>query len=445
MEKIVIIGANHAGLEVARNLLESDKKFNITMIDKGNDISYLGCGVPMLLSNRKREYNEFFYVSNDELNQDISALYTNATVEKIDFVHKKVIMRDQNKKSKKIAYDKLVLATGASQVSLGVKGSELKGIHLIKTLREGLAVDQELADPEIKKVAIIGGGYIGVELAEAVNVRGKEVMVFDSKEHLMTSHYDPEFGMKIEERLQKNGVKLHLGEEVISYQGNSEGRVENIVTTLGTHKADLVILTMGFLPNTSLGRFHLDLYTNGAYIVDKYQRTTDPNVYAVGDCSTSYSNVLNELVVNFSVADAIRGAYIAAQDIIGNEIVSTGMQVSNAVSVYGLNLFSTGITADGAERYGIEYKYVDYEDWLRPTFMEKNAKIKIRIVYDAKTRRIIGSQICSETDQSGVLYTLSLAIQKEVTIDELKVSGFFFYPCFNRPNNFLSDAARKAK
>ncbi|MGL5465461.1 MAG: FAD-dependent oxidoreductase, partial [Leuconostoc lactis] len=341
-------------------------------------------------------------------------------------------------------YDKLVLATGAEQVSLGIAGHELQGIYQIKNLQEGLEVERHLASDDVKDVAIIGGGYIGVEIAEAIRSRGKNVRIFEAKSHMMMSHYDELFGERVEARLRDVGVQIHLDEEVIAYSGEN-GAVKQLTTPYDTYETDMVILTMGFLPNTALGREHLDLYTNGAYIVNDKQQTSEPDVYAVGDCATSYSNVLHELVVNFSVSDAMRGAYVAAQNIIGEPISSSGTQRTNAVTVYGLNLFSTGVTVNEAELYGIDYQYVDYEDWQKPTFMPENHRVRLRLVYHAQNRRLIGAQVCSEADQAGVLYLLSLAIQKEVTIDEIKVSDFFFYPYFNQPTNFIIKAARLAK
>lgn len=395
------------------------------------------------LSQPGRSYQAFSNKGVAEIKQHLTRLYTETTVEKIDFKHKQVLINN-SQGQQQLTYDKLVLATGAEQVSLGIAGHELQGIYQIKNLQEGLEVERHLASDDVKDVAIIGGGYIGVEIAEAIRSRGKNVRIFEAKSHMMMSHYDELFGERVEARLRDVGVQIHLDEEVIAYSGEN-GAVKQLTTPYDTYETDMVILTMGFLPNTALGREHLDLYTNGAYIVNDKQQTSEPDVYAVGDCATSYSNVLHELVVNFSVSDAMRGAYVAAQNIIGEPISSSDTQRTNAVTVYGLNLFSTGVTVNEAELYGIDYQYVDYEDWQKPTFMPENHRVRLRLVYHAQNRRLIGAQVCSEADQAGVLYLLSLAIQKEVTIDEIKVSDFFFYPYFNQPTNFIIKAARLAK
>ena len=442
-EKIMIIGASNAGLAVAQNLYQSGKNFEITMIDKSKDVGYLGCGTPIFLSQPDRSYHAFFFKNIAEIKQQLTKLYTETTVEKIDFKRKQVLINN-SQGQQQLTYDKLVLATGAEQVSLGIAGHELQGIYQIKNLQEGLAVNQRLASDSVKNIAIIGGGYIGVEIAEAIQSRGKNVRIFEAKSHTMMSHYDEPFGERVEARLRDAGVQIHLDEEVVAYSGEN-GTVKQLTTPYHTYETAMVILTMGFLPNTALGREQLDLYTNGAYIVNDQQQTSEPDVYAVGDCATSYSNVLHELVVNFSVSDAMRGAYVAAQNMIGEPTSSGGTQRTNAITVCGLNLFSTGVTVNEAELYGIDYQYVDYEDWQKPTFMPHNHQVKLRLVYHAQNRRLIGAQICSEVDQAGVLYLLSLAIQKEVTIDELKVSDFFFYPTFNQPTNFLIEAARLAK
>lgn len=441
-EKIVIIGVNHAGIAVAKNLNRSGKNFEITMIDKGSNLGYLNCGTPFLLANTIDSYKKFFYTDDKTLSQEVAALYTGSNVKAIDFRNKKVSFED-SKGSHRVSYDKLVLATGASQVSLGVSGNELQGIYRVKDINKALEVKKKIESDTVKNIAIIGGGYIGVELAAAIKKQNKNITIFDANSQLMSSHYDEIFGEIVSKKLVEHGISVKLNEEVQSYVGKDD-QISQIITNHGKYSVDMVILTMGFLPNTTLGRFHLELYTNGAYIVNEHQQTSDPDVYAVGDCSTSYSNILKELVVNFSVSDAMRGAYIAAKNIAGEPVVSNGTQLANAVRVYDTNFFSAGITVAQAERYGVPCSYVDYEEWQRPEFMLENNKIKLRLVYHQDNHRIIGAQIVSKSDQSGILHMLSLAIQKEVTIEELQVSDFFFYPYFNQPNNFVIEAVKHA-
>lgn len=445
--KIVIVGANHAGLATVRQLIQSgNEAFEITVIDKENSLGYISGATPLLIRGVVSTYRDLFSIDIKEYLDGIDHLYTDSTVTKVDFDKKRVFVESSNKERKYsfiVDYDKLVLATGSIQQRLQVKNSELSGIHAIKNLREGLLVNQKIDSERIKNVAIIGGGSIGVELAESIRKRHKKVTLFEIDKHLLNRNFSKKFSKIAERQLLGYGVELELDSEVIGFEGRA-GKVSNVITTNGSFLADMVIITTGLLPNTNLGGFHLDKYTNGAYIVDVEQRTSDPDVYAVGDCATVNDSVLNDLIVDFSVANALRSGKIAAKSIMGvaksiGEIVTT-----RAIRIFGLNFFATGITEKVTDAYRIGYGYVDDEVYnLLPAINSGGEKVKLRIIYRIDDHRIIGAQICSKDDFSGMITFLSLAVQKKVTIDELEDYRFFFYPYFNTPDNILSNTAQK--
>lgn len=441
MMKVAIIGANHAGLATTRQLLQSKKDVEITLIDRRKQVGYISGGTPLLLGNKIRTYKEFFYSDLDEIKENVAHFYESSEVIGIDFKEKKILLRDQLHKKSTLKYDKLVLATGSRQQRLGIENSELAGIQLLKDLDDALFLNQKLDNLSVKNIAIIGGGYLGVEVAEALSLRNKNVRLFEIQPEILNSHYDKSFSEIAQQHLAEHGIELHLDEEVTRFEG-SGGKVTAVVTMQGYYRADIVVLATGFTPNTDLGHFHLDHYTNGAYLVDKQQRTSDPDVYAVGDCATFYSCATEDQRSDFSVANALRSGYIAAQSILEKPLPATGSVTISAIKIFDLNLFSTGITIKRAHLYNIEAEYVESSKVTLLSMLGKKEEIKLRIIYHKKDRRILGGQICAHSDLTEMILRLALAIQNKMTIDDLKYSQTFFYPYFTYLSDPLIDLAK---
>ena len=204
----------------------------------------------------------------------------------------------------------------------------------------------------------------------------------------------------------------------------------------------MVVLAIGFRPNNVLGKDHLALFKNGAYQVNRRQQTSLPDVYAVGDCATVYDNSIQDTSYIALATNAVRSGIIAAHNACGTHLESPGVQGSNAIRIFGLNMVSTGMTLARAEKLGYDAAVSDFEDLQKPAFIrEDNYKVNIRIVYDRKTRQILGAQMCSDYDISMGIHMFSLAIQEQVTIDRLKLLDVFFLPHFNQPYNYITMAA----
>jgi len=181
-------------------------------------------------------------------------------------------------------------------------------------------------------------------------------------------------------------------------------------------------------------------------LVDKTQETSVKDVYAVGDCATVYDNSIQDVNYIALATNAVRSGIIAAHNACGTKLETIGVQGSNAISIYGLNMISTGLTLGKAKKAGYDAIATDYEDYQKALFIESgNEKVRIRIVYDKTTRIILGAQLCSDFDVSMGIHMFSLAIQEQVTIDKLKLFDVFFLPHFNQPYNYITMAALTAE
>lgn len=246
----------------------------------------------------------------------------------------------------------------------------------------------------------------------------------------------------MDQNLQNNGIETHLDELVSEFKGENE-RVDTLVTKKGEYPVDLVISAIGFLPNSFLGANYLETLDNGAYKVNRHQQISDPDVYATGDCSSLYSNALQDDTYIALASNAVRTGIVGGHNVCGLPIET---QVSKAQMVFqSTGLVSTGLTLKQTEKAGIKTKYTEHEDTQLLGFMEYQNKVKLRITYEADTRRIIGAQMASYYDMSMGIHMFSLAIAKGVTIEELSLLDIFFLPHFNQPYNYITMAALKAE
>ena len=325
-----------------------------------------------------------------------------------------------------------------------LKGMDLENVQFVKLFQNAQDVIEKLKDASIRKIAVVGAGYIGVELAEAFRRNGREVVLIDCAETCLSGYYDREFSDIMTKNLMDHGVKLAFGETVTELEG--DGKVQKIITDKGSHEADMVVFGIGFKPNTVLGQGQLRLYKNHAFLVDRKQETSIPGVYAIGDCATVYNNAIQATDYIALATNAVRSGIIAAHNACGRLLESPGVQGSNGISIWGLHMLSTGISLARAERLGYKAGVTDYEDWQKAEFMENgNNRVKIRIVYDMDTRIILGAQMCSDYDISMGIHLFSMAIEEQVDIDKLKLFDLFFLPHFNKPYNYITMAALAAR
>jgi NADPH-dependent 2,4-dienoyl-CoA reductase/sulfur reductase-like enzyme len=443
MSKIVLIGANHAGTAAANTILDNYKDNEVVIFDRNSNISYLGCGTALWIGRQIDGYKGLFYSSKEALENKNAKVHMETEIDKIDYKNKKVYGHSKDGAAVEESYDKLILATGSLPINPKIEGMDLENVCFVKLFQDGSKINEKLDDESIKKVAVIGAGYIGVEIAEAIKRRGKHSMLFEACGTCLSSYYDSDFSHDMDGVLEKNGVELHYGEKVSKILG--EGKVSSIVTDKGEYNVDLVIMAIGFKPNNLLGNNEIELGTGNAFKVNLKQETSMKDVYAVGDCATIYSNALQSEAYIALATNAVRSGIVAAHNACGTELSSIGVQGSNGISIFGYNMVSTGLNLAACEKAGIKVSHTDYEDLQRPAFMKENESVKLRIIYESDSRRIVGAQAASYENISMLIHMFSLAIEEKVTIDKLKLLDIFFLPHFNQPYNYITMAALSAK
>lgn len=442
MSKIIVIGGNHAGTAASNTILDNYKGHEVVIIERNSNISFLGCGMALWIGGQIEDSAGLFYMTKEGFEKKGAKVYMQTEVTSVDFAKKIVTAKTADGQTIVENYDKLILSTGSNPILPNLPGGNLENIQKVKLFQDAQEVINKLEDESIKNVAVIGAGYIGVELAEAFKRKNKNTTLIDIAKTCLPTYYDKEFTDIMKKNLADNGINLVFESSVQGFEGNK--KVEKVITSTGTIPTDMVIWAVGFRPNTDLAKDSLKCFTNGAYRVNTKQETSIADVYAIGDCATILDNSINDTNYIALATNAVRSGIVAAHNVCGTPLESIGVQGSNGISIFGYNLVSTGLTYEKATARGIEAAHTDFEDFQKPVFMNCNEKVKIRIVFEKKSRRIIGAQMFSKLDISMGIHMFSLAIQEQVTIDKLKLLDIFFLPHFNRPYNYITMAALSA-
>lgn len=441
--KVIVVGCTHAGTAAVINLKEMYPECEVTVYEKNNNISFLSCGIALNVGKVIQDTKSLFYNSPEHLAESGVVTRMEHEVTNIDFDNKKVTVKDLN--SNKVFddnYDKLVLTLGSWPIVPKFEGIDLENILLCKNYNHALTIIDKAEEAE--NVVIVGAGYIGVELVEAFETTGKNVTLIDAEDRIMSKYLDKEFTDIAEKEFSDKGVKLALGQKVEKFNGEN-GKVSEVVTDKGTYKADLVVLCIGFAPNTKIVQGKIDTLKNGAIIIDEYMRTSREDVYAAGDCCMVTYNPAKDMRYIPLATNAVRMGTLIARNIKKPVIKYMGTQGTSGIKIYKQCIASTGLTEEAAKKTtNLNVDSATITDNYRPEFMPTYKPAKVKIVFDKDSRRIIGGQICSEEDLTQFMNTLSVVIQNNMTVEELAMTDFFFQPHFNKPWSLLNAVALEA-
>ncbi|MGL5021008.1 MAG: FAD-dependent oxidoreductase, partial [Mycoplasmatales bacterium] len=268
MEKVVVIGTNHAGTHAVTTLTEYYKEsVDVVTYDAGKYISFLGCGMALWIGNVIDSGDGLFYASPEGLRESGAKVFMEHEMVNADFDNKVVTILDhQTGETIKESYDKLILGIGSWPILPKLPGHDLENIIYAKIFENAQHVIEVLKDHSIKRVAVVGAGYIGVELAEAFKQNGKEIVLI-SDANVLNRYYDTEFQDEMAKNLTDNGIECHLDELVTEFIG-TDGKISGLKTTKGEYEVQLVLMSVGFRPRTEFLNGMIDMLPNGAIITN---------------------------------------------------------------------------------------------------------------------------------------------------------------------------------
>ncbi|MBC2581622.1 FAD-dependent oxidoreductase [Clostridium sp. DJ247] len=441
--KVVVIGCTHAGTAAIKNIAALHPDAKITIYERNDNISFLSCGIALYVGGVVKDPKGLFYSSPEELASLGVKTNMNHDVLKTDLENKKLIVRNlKTNEEFEDTFDKLIVTTGSWPIVPKIEGIDLDNILLSKNFYHSNTITERAKTAN--KIVVVGAGYIGVELVEAFETNGKSVTLIDAQDRILSKYLDKEYTDIAEKAFSDHNIKLALGETVTRFEGN-DGKVSKVVTDKGQYEADMVILCIGFKPNTQLFKDQIEMLPNGAIIVDEYMRTSKEGVFAAGDsCAVIYNPTGKHEYIPLAT-NAVRMGTLVARNLVKPTTKYIGTQGTSGIKIYEYNIASTGLTEDSAKAAGINVKVVKVTDNYRPEFMPTYDSATLKVVYEAESKKILGAQIISKTDLTQAINTMSVCIQSKFTIDELAFVDFFFQPHFNKPWNLLNLAGLQAE
>ncbi|WP_413524111.1 FAD-dependent oxidoreductase [Carnobacterium divergens] len=441
--KVVVVGCTHAGTAAVKTILNEQPDASVSVFERNDNVSFLSCGIALYVGGVVKDPAGLFYSSPEELASMGAEINMEHNVKNIDNENKVVLIENlKTGETFEETYDKLVMTTGSWPIIPPIDGINSENILLCKNYNQANEIIKESKNAE--KIVIVGGGYIGIELVEAFAESGKQVTLVDGLDRILNKYLDAEFTSVLEHDLQERGVKLALNQTVEKFVSNESGVVTAVKTPVGEYEADLVILCVGFKPNTDLLKGKIEMLPNGAIVVDEYMRTSDEAIFAAGDsCAVHYNPTGGSAYIPLAT-NAVRMGALVGKNIVSPTVQYRGTQATSGLYLFGFNIGSTGLTENSAPHFGVEVRSVVVEDNYRPEFMPTTEKVTMKLVYEVGTNRIVGGQIMSKYDVTQSANTLSLCVQNKMTIEDLAYVDFFFQPHFDRPWNYLNILAQAA-
>ncbi|MEC2346285.1 FAD-dependent oxidoreductase [Paenibacillus barengoltzii] len=436
--KVAVIGCTHAGTAAIVNTAQLYPEAEITVYERNDNISFLSCGIALYVGGMVKDPQGLFYSSpqqlaelgvNTKMRHEVVSVDTDAKVLQARNLETGEVFEDR--------FDKLIVTTGSWPIVPKFEGSDLENILLSKNFNHSNTIIEKAK--QASNIVVVGAGYIGVELVEAFQLNGKHVTLIDAEERILSKYLDAEYTDKIEQSLRDHGIELALGQKVTRFEGEN-GKVAQVITDKGTYAADLVIMCIGFRPNTELLKGQVDMLDNGAIIVDEYMRTSKPDVYAAGDSCAVYYNPTGKHAYIPLATNAVRMGTLVARNLVTPTVKYMGTQGTSGIKIYEDNIAGTGLTEAAAKDAGLDAEAVLITDNYRPEFMPTHEPVLLKVVYEKNTRRILGAQIMSKVDLTQSINTISVCIQNGMKMEELAFVDFFFQPHYNKPWNFLNSA-----
>ncbi|WP_105956547.1 FAD-dependent oxidoreductase [Apilactobacillus quenuiae] len=432
--KIIVVGCTHAGTFAVKETLKNNPQAEVTVYERNDNISFLSCGIALYLDGKVKDPNGLFYSNPKELSDLGADIQMSHNVKSIDPETKTIVVEKLTDGSTKTDhYDKLVMTTGSRPVLPPIEGRNNKHVYFCKNWHDAQILFEKAKTT--KRIAVVGGGYIGAELAEAFSNHGHETTLIDTNDRVMSKYFDREFTDVIEQQYQAHDVNLELNQRVEKFEENDE-----LILTTNQKEihTDMAILCVGFLPNTELLKDKVDMLPNGALLTNEYMQTSDPNIFGAGDSVAVHYNPTDTNEYIPLATNAVRQGMLVGENINQPTAKYMGTQSSSGLQLYDYSIVSTGMTVAMAESKGIDVHSVVIEDNYRPEFMPTTKPVLMSLVYDPNTRRILGGSLMSKYDISQSANTLSVCIQNRNTIDDLAMVDMLFQPNFDRPFNYLN-------
>ena len=459
--KVIIVGGVAGGASCAARLRRLDEKAEILMVERGPYVSYANCGLPYHVGGVIEKEASLLVASEDTFREQFAIeVRTRCEVVGISPGKKTVELKDHvTGKTATEKYDKLVLSPGAAPIRPPLPGIDLPGIFSVRTIPDARDIRAWVSryDPPVhsetgfqavtkpKRAVVVGGGFIGLEMAENLVHLGLEVTIVEMLDQVMPP-LDPEMARLVEDHLRKHGVRLALNDAVAGFKQAAGGSLEVLAKSGKAHPADIVILAIGVRPDTALAKAAgLAIGERGGIRVDEHMRTSDPDIFAVGDAVEVKDFITGQWSLVPLAGPANRQGRIAADVIAGRDSRFRGTQGTSICLVFEAAVASTGVSEKTLNRIGDK----DFEKiYLYPNshagYYPGATMLAVKVLFRKSDGRLLGAQVLGQDGVTKRIDSFAMAIQMGCTIYDLEEAELCYAPPFGSakdPVNFAGMVA----
>ncbi|MFF8536294.1 FAD-dependent oxidoreductase [Streptomyces sp. SAS_267] len=447
-ERLVVIGGDAAGMSAASQArrLRGPDELEIVAFERGHFTSYSACGIPYWVGGDVPERDRLIARTPEEHRERSIDLRMRTEVTEIDVAGARVRSRDLGTGAEAwTSYDRLVIATGARPVRPELPGADAPGVHGVQTLDDGQALLDTLAASEGRRAVVVGAGYIGVEMAEALINRGYEVTVVNRGREPMAT-LDPDMGRLVHTAMEGLGITMVGDTEVTAFLTGDEGRVRAVVTKDATYPADVVVLGIGVRPETTLARAAgLPLGDHGGLLTDLSMRVRGhEDIWAGGDCVEVLDLVSGRERHIALGTHANKHGQVIGSNVAGGYATFPGV-VGTAVSkVCDLEIARTGLREKDAHRAGLRFETVTIESTSRAGYYPNAALMTVKMLAEHRTGRLLGVQIVGREGAAKRVDIAAVALTAGMTVEQMTMLDLGYAPPFSPVWDPVLVAARKA-
>ena len=431
-QKVVIIGGVAAGMSAASKIRSLNPNAEIRVFQRNDYVSYAACGTPYLIAGRVPSSNSLVAYDapffKEKRNIDI---FLHHEVVKISPSAKTVLVRNTaTGEEREYSYDRLLIFTGARPIPPPIKGINLKGIFTLRTLEDGIAIQDYIASKSPKRGLIIGAGSIGMEMAEAFSERWLSVTMVEKMPNILGS-MDNEINEVVEEELKNKKVTLIKSKAIVEFVGDDLCVKSAILENSESINTDIVIIGTGIKPNSGLAKdAGVELGKTGAIRVNEYMQTNLPDIYSSGDCAEAYHLTLNRNVYMPLGTTANKQGRVAGENMAGGNAQFAGVVGTSVFKVFDLEVGRTGLTEKDARGEGIDYVANVIEQSSRANYYPGVTQIRIKLIADKETGQILGAQMVGREGVSKRLDVFATALSAKMTVREIANLDLSYAPPF---------------
>ena len=431
--RIVIIGGLAAGPSAASKAKRMDPEADVLMFEQGEYISYGICEIPYLMSNEVTDASQLIVYSPERLKSEKGVTAkTFHLVEEIIPSQKEVRVRDLRAgKSNTEHYDKLIIATGSTPKALGIEGEKCRNVFTVKALDEAYALKKFLDDEKPRRAVIVGAGFIGMEMSDALTRRGIDVTLLHNSA-LPLGNLEEEAQSAVLEEIHAHGVSFVANAKIEWLGIGAKGNVVAVGTPDGTIETDMMIVAIGVAPNARLAKdagIHVGNF-GGISVDDKMRALGAENIYGAGDCC-ELRNIITKKPMYLSLATtASKTGWVAGENAAGGNA-----QFKGAVRAIGLRVFAkevahVGMSSSEAKAASFDVVAHTIQAYSKPGMMPESAKLQITLVADRKSQKLLGANVIGETGAILRANTFAVAIRHGLSIDEIAQFDLIYTPTY---------------